>query len=186
MDFSKVEAEFKKLKGQFEAGALTEAEIKARLADLMIQDEQGRWWMIGYETGQWYYHDGEKWVRGELPQIAEQRLTKPPVVARPSPSTNRLAIFALVSGVLGLVAIPTLVPGADVEMMPTGGGIMAVMAILALVLGYNARNDIHQHPSETSGENWATAGIMLGWIDLAVLCLCAIIYSVRMVFGLSG
>ncbi len=24
----------------------------------MIQDAQGRWWMIGYETGQWYVHDG--------------------------------------------------------------------------------------------------------------------------------
>jgi outer membrane protein assembly factor BamB len=75
MDFSqevhRVEAEFRRLKGQFEAGALTEDEFKARLADLMIQDEKGRWWMIGYETGKWYYHDGEKWVRGEPPQIAE-------------------------------------------------------------------------------------------------------------------
>jgi hypothetical protein len=31
---------------------------------MMVQDGQGRWWMIGYETGQWYYHDGEKWVSG--------------------------------------------------------------------------------------------------------------------------
>jgi hypothetical protein len=67
MDFSKVEAEFKKLKKQFEAGALTEAEFKAQLEKLMLQDERGRWWMIGYETGQWYYHDGEKWVRSEPP-----------------------------------------------------------------------------------------------------------------------
>jgi hypothetical protein len=71
--FSKVEAEFQKLKGQFEAGALTEAEFKARLEDLMIQDEEGRWWMIGYETGQWYHHNGEQWVRGEPPPVAERR-----------------------------------------------------------------------------------------------------------------
>ena len=79
MDFSKVEAEFQKLKGQFEAGALTEVEFKARLQDLMAQDEQGRWWMIGYETGQWYYHDGQKWVRDEPPRIAVPAPPTPPV-----------------------------------------------------------------------------------------------------------
>jgi hypothetical protein len=73
MDFSQVEAEFQRLKGQFEAGALTETEFKAQLKDLMAQDEQGRWWMIGYETGQWYYNDGEKWVRSEPPQVTERR-----------------------------------------------------------------------------------------------------------------
>ena len=46
-------------------GALLEGDFRARLQDLMIQDEQGRWWMIGYESRQWYVHDGEKWVRGE-------------------------------------------------------------------------------------------------------------------------
>ncbi len=70
MDFSQVAAEFRKLKAQYDAGALSEADFKARLQDLMIQDEQGRWWMIGSETGQWYVHDREKWVRGE-PLTAE-------------------------------------------------------------------------------------------------------------------
>jgi len=73
MDFSQVEAEFERLKAQFEAGAFTEAEFKARLEDLMIQDEQGRWWMIGSETGQWYYHDGQKWVQSEPPPVVERR-----------------------------------------------------------------------------------------------------------------
>jgi hypothetical protein len=56
MDFSQavaqVAAEFRKLKAQYDAGALSEADFKARLQDLLMQDEQGRWWMIGYETGQ--------------------------------------------------------------------------------------------------------------------------------------
>ena len=49
---TQVAAEFRKLKAQYDAGALSEADFKARLQDLMLQDEQGRWWMIGYETGQ--------------------------------------------------------------------------------------------------------------------------------------
>ncbi len=81
MDFSQVAAEFHKLKAQYDAGALTEANFKARLQDLMIQDEQGRWWMIGYETGQWYVHDGEKWVRGEppVPSMPPTATIAPPV-----------------------------------------------------------------------------------------------------------
>jgi hypothetical protein len=70
MDFAGVEAEFKRLKAQFERGALTEADFRAQLEELMIKDEQGRWWILGYETGQWYVHDGEKWVQQEPPRAA--------------------------------------------------------------------------------------------------------------------
>ena len=79
MDFARVEAEFGRLKAQFESGALTEAAFKAQLEELMIKDEQGRWWILGYETGQWYVHDGEKWVQQEPPRAAPA-----PPAARPS------------------------------------------------------------------------------------------------------
>jgi hypothetical protein len=75
MDFIQVEAAFAELKGHYEAGDLSGEEFKAELQKLMIQDEQGRWWIIGYETGQWYYHDGEKWVQEEPPRPAP---TAPP------------------------------------------------------------------------------------------------------------
>jgi hypothetical protein len=80
MDFARVEAEFKRLKAQFERGALTEAEFKAQLEELMIEDEQGRWWILGYETGQWYVHDGEQWVQQEPPRAAPG-----PAAAHPPP-----------------------------------------------------------------------------------------------------
>jgi hypothetical protein len=51
MDFSQIAAEFNKLKAQYDAGTLSESDFKARLQDLMTQDEQGRWWMLGVETG---------------------------------------------------------------------------------------------------------------------------------------
>ena len=68
MDFARLEAEYGRLKAQFERGALTEADFKAQLEELMIEDEQGRWWILGYETGQWYVHDGEQWVQQEPPR----------------------------------------------------------------------------------------------------------------------
>jgi hypothetical protein len=70
MDYAQVEEQFKQLKEQFLAGKLDEAAFKTKLNELMVQDSQGRWWMIGYETGEWYTHDGSAWVRAEPPRTA--------------------------------------------------------------------------------------------------------------------
>lgn len=70
MDFAQVESKYKELRREHDAGALTEDEFKAQLEELMIEDEEGKWWIIGYETGNWYYHDGAKWVQSELPKPA--------------------------------------------------------------------------------------------------------------------
>jgi hypothetical protein len=69
--FDEAEQKFQRLKEKYDAKVLTEAQFKTLLQDMMVQDEQGRWWMIGYETGQWYYHDGEKWVPGASPAAME-------------------------------------------------------------------------------------------------------------------
>ena len=75
MNFEQAEKDFKRLKAQFETGTLTEAEFKSQLDKLMIQDKQGSWWMLGYETEQWYRHDGADWVQanpyGDLSQKPE-------------------------------------------------------------------------------------------------------------------
>jgi hypothetical protein len=67
MDFKQAETKFKQLKAQFDAGALTENAFKAKLEELMIRDEGGDWWMIGYETEQWYRNDGTDWVQTDPP-----------------------------------------------------------------------------------------------------------------------
>ncbi len=77
MSFDETQAGYRDLKAQFDAGALSEDDFKSRLQELMIQDDQGRWWVIGYETGQWYVHDGEQWVPAEPPA--------PPAPVEPPP-----------------------------------------------------------------------------------------------------
>ncbi len=72
MNFEQAEKKFKGLKADFEAGNLTETEFKSRLEDLMVQDEGGSWWMIGYETEKWYRNDGEEWVQTEPPVLRTQ------------------------------------------------------------------------------------------------------------------
>ncbi|MBC8249085.1 MAG: hypothetical protein H8E90_05355 [Anaerolineales bacterium] len=110
MDFSQVEAKYQRFKVQFEAGALTEEEFKAQLEELMIQDGEGKWWIIGYETGQWYYHDGEKWVQAEPPKPT---LAAPPTPAAEVPSAPRLFQE---EGFL-LHFLPTLVAAGIVELL---------------------------------------------------------------------
>ena len=89
MDFKQAEKKFKRLKEQFETGALTENAFKAKLEELMVQDEGGDWWMIGYETEQWYRNDGADWVQADPPIRLSRELTRTP---------EWLAIFLIMLG----------------------------------------------------------------------------------------
>lgn len=76
MDFEQAEKRFKGLKVKFHAGNLTETEFKTQLEELMVQDEGGTWWMIGYETEKWYRNDGQDWVLAEPPVIGTLEATQ--------------------------------------------------------------------------------------------------------------
>lgn len=89
MDFQQAEKKFKQLKAQFEAGTLNESDFKNQLEGLMIQDEGGSWWMIGYETEQWYRNDGDDWVLANPPANSSSKT---------SSSTNWIAIFWITLG----------------------------------------------------------------------------------------
>jgi hypothetical protein len=55
------------LRRQVADGLLTEEECKARMRELMVEDSDGNWWMVGYETGEWYRHDGTDWIQADPP-----------------------------------------------------------------------------------------------------------------------
>ena len=84
----------------------------------------------------------------------------PPPPPRYAPSgavqTSGLAIAALVSGIAGWTILPLL------------------GSILAIFLGYAARNEIRRDPDRLTGEGLAVAGLVLGWImvGISVLGLC--------------
>lgn len=60
--FQRVEDEYFRLRGQLNVGRITRAEFEEKLGALMIQDERGRYWMLGTESGKWFVHDGAQWV----------------------------------------------------------------------------------------------------------------------------
>ncbi len=70
--------------------------------------------------------------------------------------TNGLAIASVVVAVLWLAGLG---------------------AVLALVLGYQARRQINNSAGRQTGSNLATAGIVLGWIGIVILAAGAVLIA---------
>lgn len=70
------------------------------------------------------------------------------------PKTNGLAIASLVLGIGGLVFY-----------------VCGIASILALVFGYMARGQIDRDPQNQGGRGMAIAGIIMGWIGVAILVI---------------
>ena len=65
--FADVERKVEMLRRQVAQGILTDEECQAWMRDLMVEDADGSWWMVGYETGKWYRHNGTDWVQVDPP-----------------------------------------------------------------------------------------------------------------------
>jgi len=65
--FSGVNEAFAVLKSKFQASQISRQEFIEEMKKLRIRDDQGRFWMIGAQTGKWYFFDGKDWVRAEPP-----------------------------------------------------------------------------------------------------------------------
>jgi hypothetical protein len=63
--FRATEAQYDELKEKHRRGELTAPEVKAELKRLMLQDEDGKYWMLGGKSGKWYVHDGVQWQEGD-------------------------------------------------------------------------------------------------------------------------
>ena len=63
--FKQTEDQYFALKGRLAAGRITHEQFEAALKDLMIRDPQGRYWMLGVDSGKWFVHNGQTWVEGQ-------------------------------------------------------------------------------------------------------------------------
>jgi hypothetical protein len=64
VDFQEADRRYVEIKRRHEAGELAQEEFDEQLKQLMVQDEDGRWWAKSRSSGEWHYHDGNSWVRG--------------------------------------------------------------------------------------------------------------------------
>ena len=79
--------------------------------------------------------------------------------------TNTAAVVSLVAGILAWVAVPVI------------GGIVAVFA------GHTALNQLRASGGLESGEGLAVAGLVLGWLQLALLILALLGWIVFAAFA---
>src|SRR5919206_935078 len=73
IDFREADRRYAELQRQLDAGTISTEEFDAQLRQLMVQDDEGRWWAKSRQTGEWNYHDGSAWVRGTPPGYQPSR-----------------------------------------------------------------------------------------------------------------
>lgn len=103
----------------------------------------------------------------EQPNIPQPYAAPNPPALLPS---STLAITSLVAGILGFTFLPLI------------GG------IVALVTGYMARKETRAVPPAVSGDGMATAGIIMGWVQVAMAVVGVCCLAVYLVFmaGIIG
>lgn len=73
MNVEEIERRFHELEAKLKAGTISQAEFEAEARKLLFQDDSGRYWMIGIQSGKWYFYDGSQWVPGEPPRATRPR-----------------------------------------------------------------------------------------------------------------
>jgi hypothetical protein len=70
-EFKDLEATFEELRRQFRRKDISRQEFIEQLKELRLQDDEGHFWMIGAQSGKWYYYDGKNWIRSDPPSLEE-------------------------------------------------------------------------------------------------------------------
>jgi hypothetical protein len=96
--FQKTEDEYFRLRGQLGAGRITQQQFETALKDLMFEYE-GRYWMIGTNSGQWQAYDGQKWKPAAPPLVGVPTGEPKPAKAKTAPAATQGAEIRRFEGV---------------------------------------------------------------------------------------
>lgn len=88
--------------------------------------------------------------------------------AAPMLPTSTLAIISMIAGIMGFTVFPV------------------VATIVALITGYAARKETRAVPPQAAGDGLATAGIIMGWVQvgLTVVGICCV--AAYFIFGIGA
>ncbi len=96
----------------------------------------------------------------------DQSYYAPPPAPQPQQSST-MAVISMIASILGITFVPTL------------------GSIVGLILGYMARKQIRESGGAMGGEGSAKAGIIIGWIGIALAAIGICIAIAVMAFGLA-
>ncbi|MEA3350809.1 MAG: DUF4190 domain-containing protein [Chloroflexota bacterium] len=90
----------------------------------------------------------------------------------PSRPNSSMAVISLVAGILGLTLFPT------------------IGSIAAVITGSLAKKEIQQSAGTLGGEGLARAGVILGWIGIALailgICIVGVVFLVPLCLATFG
>jgi hypothetical protein len=64
-EFKHAEDIFQELREKYRQGEISRQEFLDEMKNLQVKDDLGRLWMIGSQSGKWYYLKGQEWVQAE-------------------------------------------------------------------------------------------------------------------------
>ena len=181
VDFQGADRRYAELKRLYDTGDITSEEFcTLLLKESMGRDAQGRWWVKSRETGEWHYHDGSTWTKGNPPDYqpvasgSQQECTQGPPMVRTKPRQadperqgwwNREEVLGAVAAVFAGVAwvaegILVITASGD----PVGAMfIVALIGTLGGLVGLHARQALSYGRLGLAGLSLSFAGIAL-WI----------------------
>jgi len=71
--FRSIEEEVKRLKKKLYEKKISREEFIKELKKLRLKDDEGRFWMVGAQSGKWYYFDGKEWIQAKPPSFQEKK-----------------------------------------------------------------------------------------------------------------
>lgn len=71
--FREAEATFSLLREKFKEKRISPQEFADSLKQLRIKDEEGRFWVIGAQSGKWYAFENGEWVEAKPPSQLEKK-----------------------------------------------------------------------------------------------------------------
>jgi len=76
--FKKAEETYARLKSQFRRQEISRQEFLDEMKNLQVRDDQARLWMIGNQSGKWYFLKDKEWIQADPPvQKKEPRTVCP-------------------------------------------------------------------------------------------------------------
>ncbi len=88
----------------------------------------------------------------------------PPATGPAEPIVNAKAVLSLVIALVGLVFCPL------------------IGAVIAVVLGSQARTEIDRSAGAQTGRGFATAGLVIGWIAVVVFLIASVSIAIMFAF----
>ncbi|CAN5562862.1 hypothetical protein BH24ACT21_BH24ACT21_01740 [soil metagenome] len=158
LDFQEADRRYAELKQQRDTGSISNDEFDTQFQQLMVLDDDGRWWAKSRETGEWRYHNGNTWVPGTPPGYEEDvpetntETSSSPAQATTSPSSK--------SGRQKRKGLPLWIPIVGIGGLALIGLVLFFWVLVPSLLGGESSNEPSSEQAQNGQGGSAQGGVV--------------------------